>query len=255
MHFLEYGLVPNRWQAITWSNADLVHWRIYAALGEMSQCLSSSHLILSHHIKWWSFVVLLDGQISVNNESIHFIHTIWWHRTGSTLAQVMACCLMAPSHYPNQCWLIIIHMYFLFRLTHWPLGDLDAILKLQSSILFYWLVSSHHLMIDNALRWMPRNFTDDKSTFVQVMACCRTAPSHYLSQCWPRSPYGITRPWWIKVLFVSHSLGLSMRSNNNHLCSMPPEIPGPSIAEIITKIKYLKFHSNFPGANELIDII
>ena len=33
--------------------------------------------------------------------------TIWWHRSGSTLAQVMSCCLMAPSHYLNQCWLII----------------------------------------------------------------------------------------------------------------------------------------------------
>ena len=26
---------------------------------------------------------------------------IWWHRSGSTLAQVMACCLIAPSHYLN----------------------------------------------------------------------------------------------------------------------------------------------------------
>ena len=32
---------------------------------------------------------------------------IWRHRSGSTLAQVMACCLTAPSHYLNQCWLII----------------------------------------------------------------------------------------------------------------------------------------------------
>ena len=32
--------------------------------------------------------------------------TIWHHRTWSTLVQVMACCLMAPSHYLNQCWLI-----------------------------------------------------------------------------------------------------------------------------------------------------
>ena len=32
---------------------------------------------------------------------------IWRQRTGSTLAQVMACCLTAPSHYLNQCWLII----------------------------------------------------------------------------------------------------------------------------------------------------
>ena len=32
---------------------------------------------------------------------------IWWQKSGSTLAQVMACCLTAPSHYLNQCWLII----------------------------------------------------------------------------------------------------------------------------------------------------
>ena len=32
---------------------------------------------------------------------------IWWQRSGTTLAQVMAWCLTAPSHYLNQCWLII----------------------------------------------------------------------------------------------------------------------------------------------------
>ena len=43
------------------------------------------------------------------------------------------------------------------------------------------------------------NATDDKSTLAQVMAWCRQAPSHYLSQCWPRSlsPYGVTRPQWV----------------------------------------------------------
>ena len=34
-------------------------------------------------------------------------NAIWWQRSGSTLAKVMACCLTAPSHYLNQCWLII----------------------------------------------------------------------------------------------------------------------------------------------------
>ena len=32
---------------------------------------------------------------------------IWWQIHGSTLAHVMAWCLMEPSHYLNQCWLII----------------------------------------------------------------------------------------------------------------------------------------------------
>ena len=30
---------------------------------------------------------------------------VWRQRSGSTLAQVMACCLTSPSHYLNQCWL------------------------------------------------------------------------------------------------------------------------------------------------------
>ena len=33
--------------------------------------------------------------------------TIWPHQSGSTLAQVMACCRTASSHYLNQCCLII----------------------------------------------------------------------------------------------------------------------------------------------------
>ena len=36
---LDNGLAPNRWQAITWTNAEPIHCRIYAALGrdELSQ--------------------------------------------------------------------------------------------------------------------------------------------------------------------------------------------------------------------------
>ena len=52
-----------------------------------------------------------------------------------------------------------------------------------------------------ALIWMSLD-TDDQSTLVQVMAWCRQATSHYLSQCWPRSvsSYGITRPQWVNLL-------------------------------------------------------
>ena len=53
-----------------------------------------------------------------------------------------------------------------------------------------------------ALRWMPMDLTDDNSTLVQVMAWCRQATSRCLSQCWPRSmsPYGVTRPQWVKCV-------------------------------------------------------
>ena len=41
------------------------------------------------------------GVISLN--SLWPSDAIWQQRSGSTLAQVMACCLMAPSHYLTQC--------------------------------------------------------------------------------------------------------------------------------------------------------
>ena len=40
------------------------------------------------------------------NSSAHG-DAIWWQRSGSTLAQVMAWCLTAPSHHLKQCWLLI----------------------------------------------------------------------------------------------------------------------------------------------------
>ena len=66
--------------------------------------------------KWWAFC----SGVNVLNSNICHISifwtcvnslwpsdVIWRQRSGSTLAQVMACCLTAPSHYLNQCWLII----------------------------------------------------------------------------------------------------------------------------------------------------
>ena len=46
---------------------------------------------------------------------------------------------------------------------------------------------------------MPMDLTDYKSTLVQVMAWCRQATSHYLSQCLSRSLslYGVSRPQWV----------------------------------------------------------
>ena len=78
-------------------------------------------------------------------------------------------------------------------LTHWPLVDFNLILVNGG-----WGIS-----YEFAFRWMPLDLTDDKSTLVQVMAWCRHATSHYLSQCWPRSmpPNGITRPQWVNVFW------------------------------------------------------
>ena len=83
--------------------------------------------------------------------------------------------------------------------THWPLGDLDGILKMHFSVLLHWLISSNLLMIMSSDECHRTLLINDKSTLVQVMAWCRQATSHYLNQCWPRSPtpYGVTRPQWV----------------------------------------------------------
>ena len=64
---------------------------------------------------------------------------------------------------------------------------------------------------ETALRSMPQNPSDDKSTLVQVMAWCRQAASHYLSQCCPKSlsPYGVTRPQWVNSLRPSDDICVS----------------------------------------------
>ena len=46
--------------------------------------------------------------ISLTNKySLWPSDAIWRQGSWSTLAQVMACCLTAPNHYLNQCWLVI----------------------------------------------------------------------------------------------------------------------------------------------------
>ena len=83
---------------------------------------------------------------------------------------------------------------------------------------------------------MPQDLTQDKSTLVQVMAWCRQATSHYLSQCWPRSmsPYGITRPQWVKMtphfidgLLQDYSNSIANALELQQSCTKPSICPWP----------------------------
>ena len=73
-----YGLATNRRQGIIWGQKGLVYFRISFTYRQF---------------RWVNPLRPSDA--------------IWQHRSGSTLAQVMACCLTAPSHYMNKFWLII----------------------------------------------------------------------------------------------------------------------------------------------------
>ena len=61
---------------------------------------------------------------------------IWWHKSGSTLVQVMAWCHQAPSHYLNQCWLVIIRSCIIhLRVISQELPQ-SSITKLRSKITY-----------------------------------------------------------------------------------------------------------------------
>ena len=52
-----------------------------------------------------------------NFQTVDALNLLWhsdvinWHRVRSALAQVMACCLISPSHYLDQCWLKILSIH------------------------------------------------------------------------------------------------------------------------------------------------
>ena len=92
------------------------------------------------------------------------------------------------SHTVTLYW-VYDYLTSMLELTHWPLGDFNQFSESNFQKRFgdwCWGFSCKIVLI-----WMPPDLTDDRSTLVHVMAWCRQATSHYLSQCWPRSlsPY------------------------------------------------------------------
>ena len=104
-----------------------------------------------------------------------------------------------------------------------------------------------------ALRWISMNPADDKSALVQVMAWCRQATSHYLSQCWlsSLSPYGITRPQWVKkkwsgILQYLVNIRCWCVINHRHM-----GLPWAENFPVISQNPYQETH-NFPVGWEFI---
>ena len=95
----------------------------------------------------------------------------------------------------------ISYMDMLFTFNSFVPGRFDCSLKLVN-FKFISMINILSIFCEIAIRSMPQYLTDHESTLVQVMAWCRQATSHYLSQCWPRSmsPHGVTRPQWVKSI-------------------------------------------------------
>ena len=85
-------------------------------------------------------------------------------------------------------------------IIYWPLGDLNKNFDKWFSSKFL-VIDGWHVFCKIPLRWMSLYLNDEKSALVQLMAWCRQATSHYLSQRWSRSvsPYDIIRPQWVNT--------------------------------------------------------
>ena len=107
-----------------------------------------------------------------------FFFVIGWYgyRVSIVDADALMLCYNASATTVLTCY----NYAFRSSLTHWSLGDLDVISKMEFSVLFHWFVYSALFFYHNALRWMPQDLTDDKSALLQVMAWCHQAASHYL---------------------------------------------------------------------------
>ena len=89
-------------------------------------------------------------------------------------------------------------------------------------VIFKWIsvVDGWGIFCEITLVLISLDFTDDQSILVQVMAWCRQATIHYLSECWPRSlsPYGVKGQ---NELIVCQLYSFSKRLHNDNRRNMP----------------------------------
>ena len=82
-------------------------------LSEKGRKIQSLTHVYVYRVRLYSELVYVFSTVYINVHyrnlfwQIKLIEAIWRHMSKSTLAQVMACCPTAPSHYLPQCWLLI----------------------------------------------------------------------------------------------------------------------------------------------------
>ena len=104
--------VRRRWR-YSWNCFEWIAENIYVGTDIFSKCIYlTDNIFKCIFIKqtimpYWN--LSLKVQLTINQYLINSLwprYFIWWYTSWSTWVQVMACCLSAPSHYLNQCWLI-----------------------------------------------------------------------------------------------------------------------------------------------------
>ena len=132
----------------------LVYWRIYASLGLNELIKFQSQYKIFYAINWIENYFIEGQWVNLLQPS----DTTWWHRSGSTLAQVMACCVMVPSHHWIQCWLLISSLcgIHLIAISHQEPKLLFCIMRLKSILLK--LMPFSQVQWVKSPKWRPNNF-------------------------------------------------------------------------------------------------
>ena len=118
MFFVEliiiYFCCPFPGSLMRWRSSTVVRWSWCPTYPLV--CLARPRSVPADHAQCpapyqWPRPMLRDHCLLVSGRSIsRAVNSLWprdtiqWHRSRSTLAQVMAWCLMAPSQCLNQCW-------------------------------------------------------------------------------------------------------------------------------------------------------
>ena len=105
-----YNMAISRKSTFIWSQVYLPHCTVKIA---NQQCCRWTFLENDNRTRLRPGRIYVLGQTD-NSEKTAMSYSnslwpsdaIWWHKSEWTLAQVMACCLIASSHYLNQCWLL-----------------------------------------------------------------------------------------------------------------------------------------------------
>ena len=110
-------LVVNQLKALSSQTQTIIPWtKMVVTLQEIKQAISWMKNILIMNLKVPSHYLNYRWPSYLTHKCVaspQWVNSLWpsdaiWHwRSWSTLVQVMACCLTAPSHYLNQCWLMI----------------------------------------------------------------------------------------------------------------------------------------------------
>ena len=134
-----------------------------------------------------------------------------------------------PSHYLNQCWNTCTVNSNLSNKLQWNLKWNSNIFTQENAFAnVIWTMSTILSQAQCVNSLWPSDVIGrrgSRSTLVQVMACCLTAPSHYLNQCW---------------LIISK---IKWHSSEGNFTA--------GISVIGLKSTHPKFHKNLPVHNEL----